>query len=95
LPTFTGMLLFAVISGLGFGAFQSVDTALMSEVLPNPDDFAKDIGVVNIAATLPQTVAPALAGAIVVVLGYAGLFPVGILLCLLGGLAVLPVKAVR
>ena len=43
--------------------FQAVDTALMSEVLPSAKSFAKDLGVVNIAATLPQTLAPAVAGA--------------------------------
>ncbi|SHN47700.1 MFS transporter [Cryptosporangium aurantiacum] len=94
-PTTTGMLLFAAIGGFGFGFFQSVDTALVSEVLPAQEDFAKDLGVVNIAATLPQVLAPAAAGAVVVVLGYAALFPVGIVLLLLGGLAVAPIKSVR
>ncbi|WP_328467520.1 MFS transporter [Actinoplanes sp. NBC_00393] len=96
LPTKTGMLLYAVISGFGFGLFQAVDTALITEVLPAQEDFAKDIGVVNIAATLPQVVAPGAAGAIVVALGgYSPLFPVGIALMLLGGLAVVPIKSVR
>ena len=45
--------------------FQAVDTALMSEVLPSAKSFAKDLGVVNIAATLPQTLAPARRRAIV------------------------------
>lgn len=45
-----------MVSGLGFGAFQAVDQALMSEVLPSAA-FGKDLGVVNIAATQPQTLA--------------------------------------
>ncbi|MBT2550559.1 MFS transporter [Arthrobacter sp. ISL-65] len=94
-PTFEGMLLYSVISGLGFGAFQAVDTALVSQVLPSKDAYAKDLGVVNIAATLPQTVAPAVAGAIVLAFGFAGLFPVGIILSILGALAVLPIRSVR
>ncbi|WP_434315432.1 MFS transporter [Leifsonia sp. P73] len=97
LPTVVGMMLFSFVSGLGFGAFQAVDTALMSEVLPSKDDFAKDLGVLNIAATLPQTLAPGIAGAIVVAFGnvYTPLFPIGIVIALLGAFAVLPIKSVR
>lgn len=95
-PTVGGWFLFTALSGLGFGCFQAVDTALMSEVLPSKDSFAKDLGVVNIAATLPQTLAPAVAGAIVLAFGgYIALFPVGIVLSILGAFAVWFIKAVR
>jgi MFS family permease len=83
------------ISGFGFGMFQAVDTALMSQVLPSAKSFAKDLGVVNIAATLPQALAPAIAGAIVLSFGFVGLFPVGIVLSILGAFAVLPIKSSR
>ena len=43
----------------------------------------------------PQTLAPGVAGAIVLAFGYAALFPVGIVLSLLGAFAVWPIKAVR
>ena len=96
MPTFTGWLIYTLVAGLGFGMFQSVDQALMSEVLPSKDSYAKDLGVVNIAATLPQTLAPAVGGAIVLAFGgYAALFPVGIVLSLLGAFAVWPIKAVK
>lgn len=94
-PTLTSWLIMTFIAGLGFGMFQAVDTALMSEVLPSAKSFAKDLGVVNIAATLPQTLAPGVAGAIVLSFGYAGLFPVGIVLSIVGAFAVWPIKAVR
>ncbi|WP_187978085.1 MFS transporter [Mycetocola sp. JXN-3] len=95
MPNEGGMALFSLVSGFGFGIFQSVDTALISEVLPSKEDFAKDLGVINIAATLPQTLAPALAGLIALNFGYALLFPIGIVLVILGGLAVIPVRSVR
>ncbi|POH58965.1 MFS transporter [Arthrobacter glacialis] len=96
MPTFTGWLLFTVISGLGFGAFQAVDQALMSEVLPSADSFAKDLGVVNIAATLPQTLAPGVASFVILTFGgYVALFPIGIALSILGAFAVWFIKAVR
>jgi MFS family permease len=95
MPTKTGFLIYAVVNGFGFGFFQSVDTALVSEVLPAQEDAAKDLGVVNIAATLPQVLAPGVAGAIVVATGYTALFPIAIVLMLLGGFAVAPIKKVR
>ena len=96
MPDFVGWLVFTLVAGLGFGMFQSVDQALMSEVLPSKESYAKDLGVVNIAATLPQTLAPAVGGAIVLAFGgYAALFPVGIALAVLGAFAVWPIKAVK
>lgn len=88
-------MIMTFIAGFGFGMFQAVDTALISEVLPSAKSFAKDLGVVNIAATLPQTLAPALSGAIVLMFGYQGLFPVAIVLGILGAIAIWPIKAVR
>jgi MFS family permease len=94
-PTLTSWMIMTFIMGLGFGMFQAVDTALMSQVLPSAKSFGKDLGVVNIAATLPQTLAPAVGGAIVLSLGYAGLFPVGIVLSILGAVCVWFIKASR
>lgn len=95
-PTFVGWLTFSVVSGLGFGAFQSVDQALMSEVLPSAASFGKDLGVVNIAATLPQTIAPAVAGVVILAFGgYIALFPIGIVLSILGAFAVWFIKSVK
>ncbi|MGW9437036.1 MFS transporter [Streptomyces sp. NPDC055607] len=94
-PTMAGMVVCTVIAGAGVGFFQAVDTALITEVLPSEAAFAKDLGIVNVAATLPQAVAPAVAGTIVLDLGYSALFPVGIALCLCGALAVWPIRSVR
>jgi len=91
----TAWMIMTIVAGFGFGMFQAVDQALMSEVLPSAKSFAKDLGVVNIAATLPQTLAPGVAGAIVLAFGYQGLFPVAIVLGLLGAFAVWPIKATR
>jgi len=88
-------MIMTLIAGFGFGMFQSVDTALISEVLPSAKSFAKDLGVVNIAATLPQTLAPGVAGLIVLAFGYEGLFPVAAVLGILGAAAIWPIKAVK
>ena len=89
------MIAFSVLAGLGFGAFQAVDTALVSQVLPSEHAHGKDLGVVNIAATLPQTLAPAVARSIVLLFGFAALFPFAMVLSVLGAIAVLPIRSVR
>ena len=94
-PTLIGMIAFTLLVSFGFGTYMSVDGALMADVLPSADSFAKDLGVLNIAATLPQTIGPFLSGIVVVVAGYAALFPVGLVLAVLGALAIIPIKSVR
>ncbi|MFE5646660.1 MFS transporter [Rhodococcus sp. NPDC056516] len=95
LPSVTGMMIMAGLAGCGFGCFQAVDAALISEVLPSDRSFAKDLGVVNMAVTLPQILAPAFAGLIVLTLGYSMLFPIGAAIGVLGALSVMPIKSVK
>ncbi|MFE6868974.1 MFS transporter [Kitasatospora sp. NPDC057692] len=96
LPTVPGLALSQFVVAAGFGAFVSVDQALMSSLLPNPDDFGKDLGVLNLAATLPTTVAPVLAAGIVHAFGgYGALYPAVGVITLLGALAVLRIRSVR
>ncbi|PYY37864.1 hypothetical protein DEJ16_05890 [Curtobacterium sp. MCJR17_055] len=94
--TYGAWLLLSAIAGVGFGAFSAVDQALMADVLPSASSYAKDLGVVNIAATLPQVIAPAVAGAVILLFGgYLALFPIGIVLSVLGAFAVWFIKGVR
>lgn len=94
-PTTQSMLVMAAVMGLGFGVFQSVDTALVSEVLPSSADYGKDFGVINLAGSIPGLLVPGLAAVVIGVGGYAMLFPVGIVLAGLASLAVLPIRSVR
>lgn len=95
MPNLTGILLYTGLSAFGFGIFQSVDLALISRVLPRAEDAAKDLGVINIASTLPQTAAPGFAGLIVVGFGYGALYPVAIILVLLASATVWRIRSVR
>lgn len=94
-PTATGWIVYTIIMGFGFGTFTSVDTALMSQVLPSSESFGKDLGVVNIAATLPQVLAPAIAGVIVLSAGYGAMFPAGFVVAILGAFCVFFIKSVK
>ncbi|MEV6282821.1 MFS transporter [Kribbella sp. NPDC051770] len=94
-PTWPGAIVGAIVLGTGFGVYLSVDFALLTEVLPSARDRAKDLGVINIANSLPQVLAPALAAPIV---KYAGGYPVLYLLAaavtLLGAVLVRYVRGV-
>jgi MFS family permease len=56
-----GYLLGMALGGLGFGMYMAVDLALVVDVLPDTDGAAKDLGVLNIAGSLPFSLAPAIA----------------------------------
>ncbi|GAB3736905.1 MFS transporter [Nocardiopsis nanhaiensis] len=95
-PTWTGMLLFAVVNGSAFGLFMAVDTALATLVLPSKADAARDMGVLNIAAAGPQVIAPFIASTVILHLGgYSSLFLVGSAVGLIGALAIVFVRGVR
>ena len=70
-------------------------------MLPNPDDVAKDLGVLNIANALPQSIAPAIApsiialGAATPLGGYTTWYLFGALVALAGAVLVYRIKGVK
>jgi len=48
------VLVAGAVFGLGYGSFNSVDQALATDVLPNKDDYGKDMGIWQVASILPQ-----------------------------------------
>jgi MFS family permease len=68
---------------------------LCTEVLPTAEARAKDLGLINIAVTLPQVFAPFLGSFLVAVLGgYVTLYLVATAVCLLGSLLVRNIRSV-
>ncbi|WP_135227591.1 MFS transporter [Deinococcus fonticola] len=55
-PNFTAALLLALLFGLGFGAFTSVDWALGSDAMPSESSYARDMGIWHVAFVAPQFV---------------------------------------
>lgn len=95
-PSWTGVLIAEAIIGFGFGAYIAVDQALVTEVLPSTSDRGKDLGVINIANTLPQSLAPLAAAPILnVTHNYALLFVLAAVVALVGAFIVQPIKSVR
>jgi MFS family permease len=94
---FNGFLVGMAIGGLGFGVYMAVDLALVADVLPDSDNAAKDLGVLNIAGALPFSVAPGIAPAVLAIGGgsYGVLYAVAGVCAIIGAVAILPVKGVR
>jgi MFS family permease len=95
-PALPVAMVAAGLLGLGYGCFLSVDQALATQVLPDPENRGKDLGIMNIALAVPQAVAPLFGAMIVAALGgFAGLFVLSALFAFAGALAVARVKTVR
>lgn len=94
-PTWSGAILGAIVLGTGFGVYLSVDFALLTEVLPSARDRARDLGVINIANSLPQVLAPAIAAPIVKHAGgYPALYLLAAAVTALAGILVRHIKSV-
>jgi MFS family permease len=94
-PVWWAAVVGAALLGAGYGVYVSVDAALITQVLPAATDRAKDLGVINIANSAPQVLAPAMSAPIVVSLGgYPVLYGVTAVVTVVGSLLVLKIKSV-
>lgn len=92
-PTWSSSIVAAILLGVGYGIFLAVDQALLTDVLPNRETRARDLGVVNSAQHLP--IAPLIGWLVLGVAGYDVLYVVAALVMLLGGVAVFRIRSVR
>ncbi|MFC3450445.1 MFS transporter [Amycolatopsis speibonae] len=91
----TAALVASPLLGVGFGAYMAVALAMLTQVLPAAQDRAKDLGVINIANSLPQVVAPMLTAPILAYLGgYPSLFAASALSTVIAAVLVTRVKTV-
>jgi MFS family permease len=94
-PTWTGAVIAAAVLGTGFGVYTAVDFALLTQVLPRAADTGRDLGVLNVANSLPQVLAPVVAAPIVTGLGgYPVLYGVAAGVGLLGAVLVYRIRSV-
>lgn len=94
-PTWGTLLAAAFVIGVGYGVYSSVDFALLTQVLPHAEAHGKDLGVLNIAAALPQVLAPVIAAPVVTSLGgYPVLFGIAAALAALGAVLVRNIRSV-
>jgi MFS family permease len=94
-PSWPVAIASAAIMGLGFGVYLSVDQALVTQVLPSAAARAKDLGIINIANSGPQVLAPAIAAPLVSQLGgYPTLFLSVAVITVLGSAFVWKIRSV-
>jgi MFS family permease len=72
--TWDAAVVAAVLFGGGFGCYLAVDQALITQVLPQARDRAKDLGVINIAIVCPGAFGAAIAAGLVSLGGYPLLY---------------------
>ena len=96
--SYTMLLVGVGLVGMGHGVYEGVDLALVTDVLPDrARHAAKDLGLLNVANTLPQVIAPLAAPAILAISrgDYMLLFAVAGAVAVLGSIFLLPLKKVR
>lgn len=94
----SGYLIAIAAFGLAQGCYLSVDLALVTEVLPDRNTAAKDMGVFHLANVIPQVLLPVWAPFVIGLQGgnnYGAFFLSSAIICLIGAAAILPVRSVR
>ncbi|NBB51287.1 MFS transporter [Rhizobium sp. CRIBSB] len=96
-PQWPGPVLAQGLFGIGMGIYGVVDTALIAQVLPSRADTGRDLGLINVATTAAQVLAPLLA---LIVLQSVGndlrlLFAISGAVAVLGASTIMGVRRVR
>jgi MFS family permease len=97
--TFAGFLVAIAVLAVGQGVYLAVDISLATQVLPDPNSPAKDLGILNLASQLPSFIVPAVAPILLTVgasaetpQNFTALFLAGAAAALVGALLILPVR---
>ncbi|WP_265522740.1 MFS transporter [Oerskovia flava] len=92
--TVPAVIALIVLSGLGMGSFLTVQLAHSIDLLPKTGDAGRDLGVLGVATTATQAVAPLVTlGALSLGVGYAPVFGIAILCALLAAALQLTARA--
>ena len=93
-PSFAMTAVAAAIMGAGYGAYMAVSLAFATDLLKDPDDHARDLGLVNVSAQLGQLLGPLLgAGLVALVGGFGLLFGAAAVLSVVGAAMTYAVRA--
>ncbi|OMH35200.1 MFS transporter [Tersicoccus sp. Bi-70] len=95
-PSIGGLDVAGALLGLSYGAFCSVNLALVVDALPDRTTVARDMSLLQIAQNGPQTLAPVLGALVVAVTGgFTALFAVAGVISVLAVLVVARLRQVR
>jgi MFS family permease len=79
----------SAVLGLGSGLLFAIDTAMCVRMLPSIENAGKDLGIINLANTLPQSLVPFIAPFLLSLGGFPALYVTLAVLGIAGALAVL------
>ncbi|MEH7096912.1 MFS transporter [Neobacillus vireti] len=90
-PNFTSILIATIILQFGYGLYTGVDLAMVARILPRKEDTAKDMGIMNIARTIPQTIVPFIVPFLLGIGSWSFVYCFLAVCGLLGAITVLPI----
>ncbi|WP_177179873.1 MFS transporter [Arthrobacter sp. yr096] len=100
--TFAFYLVALVVIAVGQGVYFSVELALATQVLPDPENPAKDLALINVANNLPVSIVATVSPAILAIgatandaKNFSALFIAGAISALIGSLAIAFIRRVR
>lgn len=86
-PSWETLLVAAALIGVGYGGFMTVGLAFATDLLPDAEHNARDLGLVNVSAAFGQILGPLIGAALVAAVGgFWLLFLASSVLSILGGL---------
>jgi MFS family permease len=96
-PAWPGPAVAQIVFGIGIGLYGVVDTALIAQLLPSRSNAGRDLGLMNVAATAAQVLAPLLALAALQLVGHDLRFLFGLsgVIAALGATTILAIRRVR
>jgi MFS family permease len=100
--SYPAFLIAIAIIGIGQGVYFAVDLALVSQILPDPTNPAKDMGIIGLASSLPSSLVPAIAPALLAIgasatspQNFNALFITGAIAAVVGALLIIPIRSVK
>lgn len=96
-PGWPGPAVAQLVFGIGIGVYGVVDTALIAQILPDRDNAGRDLGLMNIATTAAQVLAPLLALVALELVGHdlRVLFALSGAIASFGAVTILAIRRVR
>ncbi|QFQ02279.1 Major Facilitator Superfamily protein [Corynebacterium urogenitale] len=94
--TFLTVIVAAVILGMAWGVFSSVDQALINEALPSEANRARDVSIMTLTVGITNMLSGGIAALALNYLGgYAGLYLLCSVACVVGSVFVVPIRSSR
>ncbi|WP_170198072.1 MFS transporter [Microbacterium saperdae] len=93
--SWTGVLVLAALTGIGFGAYEAVSMAMTIRLLPDEQRRARDLSIINVATMIAIAIGPVAAALLISLSGYAAMFLIAGVLVLISGAVAWLIRGVR